>query len=32
MDRQAELFLLAYFDSVDEQDFQQKKIQLEEHV
>lgn len=32
MDKQVETCLLAYFDSIDEQDFQQRKIQVEEHV
>ena len=29
---EAKPFILAHFDYVDEQDFQQRKIQLEEHV
>ena len=32
MGRQVESFLLAYLDSIYEQDFQQEKVQLEEHV
>ena len=32
MGKQAKLFLLTHFDSINEQDFQQGKIQLEEHV
>lgn len=32
MGRQAELVILAHFHSIDEQDFQQGKIQLEEHI
>ena len=30
--REATPFILAHFDYVDEQDFQQGKIQLEKHV
>ena len=32
MSRQAKPFLLAHLDGINEQDFQQRKIQLEEHV
>lgn len=32
MGGQAEPFILAHFQSIDEQDFQQGKIQLEEHI
>ena len=32
MGKQIEPFLLTHLDGIDEQDFQQGKIQLEEHV